>query len=905
MTTRKNQKAVVLNEVKECRHQQKLRREEIASLPKEEKKAAKLAYQKEKKASKAARKAEIKEMSKADKKVAKKHDKIFKKIERRPIRAVKWSLVAVFTAFIFHQATPLVGGFLYVADLPLDAYTPEGYAAREHAREVAQQIADEGIVLMKNDNNSLPLADQNINVFGVGAFEFRHGGGGSGGASGDDSITVFEGLANAGLIYNEELYDLTLDQADIGESKNWMIDVIQGMILGRNDDEPEVSYLTDDVIERARDFSQNAMIFVSSLGLEASDLEATDLRLSQNMLDLVELVAMNFDNVVIVVNSGNTMELGFLDEFDTINSALWVGTPGPYGPNALGRVLSGELNPSGRLVNTWVYDNTDHPSYINFGDFRYSDENLAFLNYEEGIFVGYRFFETFAEELVQFPFGFGLSYTEFEWDFLDYDTTGENISLQVEVTNVGDKYGKDVVQVYFSAPWQQGGVEKAAIELAGFAKTGNLAPNESEIVSIEFSKRDMASYDYQDEQAFLLEKGEYDIHVAKNIRNIVSSFVYEVDTTLVFKYDVTTGTEINNQFEVAHGDLVYLSRSDFAGTFPDIEGADFTWPAHLQGTFNSQPPIAEGSIPITGADNEIMLRDLQGLDYNDPKWQLFLDQFTLNEMDLLVTRGAYRTQPIERLGVPEMILLDGPAGIHPLFSSLTAASYPTAIVVASTWNTQLAFDWGDAVGREATAYGVHGWYAPGMNIHRSPFGGRNFEYFSEDPLLSGVMSAATTRGAQNHNILVFMKHFVLNEQEVNARLPGVSVWVNEQALREIYLRPFEITLKEGGVTGVMSSFIHIGPDWSGGNKALLQSVLREEWGFTGFVTTDAVIGGFMDVNWAIRNGNDMMLNMMITRTDVNRMNNLYRQDPIGTVNGLRNSVHNITYTMVNHTNLFE
>jgi len=252
-----------------------------------------------------------------------------------------------------------------------------------------------------------------------------------------------------------------------------------------------------------------------------------------------------------------------------------------------------------------------------------------------------------------------------------------------------------------------------------------------------------------------------------------------------------------------------------------------------------------------------------------------------------------------------MVLLDGPAGIHPLFSSLEAASYPTAIVIASTWNTDLAHTWGYAIGAEAAAYGVHGWYAPGMNIHRSPFGGRNFEYFSEDPLLSGVMSAAATRGAQEHNILVFMKHFALNEQEVNARGPGVAVWVNEQALREIYLRPFEITVKEGDVTGVMSSFIHVGPYWSGGNAALLQNVLRDEWGFSGFVTTDAVLGGFMDVNWSIRSGNDMMLNMLITRGDVNRIGNLYREDPVGVVEGLRNSVHHITYTMVNGTNLFE
>jgi len=305
-------------------------------------------------------------------------------------------------------------------------------------------------------------------------------------------------------------------------------------------------------------------------------------------------------------------------------------------------------------------------------------------------------------------------------------------------------------------------------------------------------------------------------------------------------------------------------------------------------------------LPVTDADNGIQLIDLKGLPYDDPKWEQFLDQFTFSEMEQLITRGGYKTVAIHRLGVPERVLLDGPAGINSLFSAVTAASFPTEVVVASTWNDELAYAWGEAVGREANAYGVHGWYAPAMNIHRSPFGGRNFEYFSEDPILSGKIAAAVTRGAQSHNILVFMKHFALNEQEVNAR-SGVCVWANEQAIREIYLRPFEITAKEGGVTGAMSSFIIIGTKWSGGCPELLQNVLREEWGFTGMVTTDAVLTSFMDANVAIRSGNDLMLNVMISRGDIGYLAKCYKEDPVGVLRGLRNSTHNICYSIVNYT----
>jgi beta-glucosidase len=347
--------------------------------------------------------------------------------------------------------------------------------------------------------------------------------------------------------------------------------------------------------------------------------------------------------------------------------------------------------------------------------------------------------------------------------------------------------------------------------------------------------------------------------------------------------------------------LTYLSRANWAGTYPDISDMTYEAPQDVVDAYAEKPAKVEGTAPITGAEKGIMLADLKGLDFDDPLWDAYLDQFTVEEMKMLITNGAYKTVAIDRLGLPGSVLLDGPAGINFFFKENTTAAYPTEVVIASTWNNDLAYLMGEAVGAEANAYGVNGWYAPGINIHRTAQGGRNFEYFAEDPLLSGMMSAHMVSGAQSKDVLVFMKHFALNEQEINARA-GLMVWANEQAIRELYLRPFEITVKGGGVTGVMSSFIHIGPKWSGGNPELLNNVLREEWGFVGMVSTDAVLGSFMDLNLAIRNGNDLMLAILPTNNE-RYFDELYEEDPVGITRGIRERTHNICYSILTYTDL--
>ena len=889
----------------------KARKQELAGLSAEERKAERQKDKKQRIQAIKDRKLTVKAMSKEERKAARKHDKYYRKLETRPRRYIVNGILLVLLAFGIVSVKPLIGDIQDLMSLELTTDTSEAVAAREHGEDVAEMISDEGIVLLKNEDGVLPLQNPRINVFGFQALNFRLGGGGSGGSDMSRAVSFYDGLANAGIEYNPDLYAFYMsDEDQIMEEKSTGVGQVVDMALGKEfPNEPDVNYLTDEMIQQAQAYSPTALIVLASSSVEASDAELDQLRLSENERALIEKVAANFEDVIIVVNAGNALELGFLDEYPSLKAALWVGTPGSRGASSLGKTLAGQLNPSGRLVDTYVYDASSHPGSVNFGDYDYTNiEGMSFLNYEEGIYIGYRFYETFYQndetgywDAVQFPFGYGLSYTDFEWTLVDHTFDAENISVTVNVTNTGDIAGKDVVQVYFSAPYYEGGIEKSAIELADYAKTSLLEPGASEEVTITFPTRDMSSYDMNVEQAYVLEAGEYYVHVSKNAHEAVETLPYTVEETVVYSEDEVTGTKIVNQFDHANGDLTYLSRNDWDGTYPDTAHMSFDAPQKVADNFPAQPPVIDGAMPLTGADNGIMLADLKGLAYDDPLWEAYLDQFTVEEMKLLITNGGYHTLPVERLGLPATVLLDGPAGINFFFQSNTTASYPTEVVVASTWNDELAYVLGEAVGAEANAYGVHGWYAPGMNVHRTPQGGRNFEFFSEDPLLSGRMSAGMTRGAQSKDILVFMKHFILNEQEINAR-SGLLVWANEQALREIYLRPFEITAKEAHVTGVMSSFIHVGHKWAGGNPELLNNVLRDEWGFVGIVSTDAELGGWMDLNLAIRNGNDLMLAILTTPQE-RHFDELYAEDPVGITIGTRERVHNICYSILTYTNL--
>jgi len=913
MANAKELRKTVTAEAKAERARRKEKRIEIRALPRGEQPAVKKAEKAARKAAKLERKRAIQAMPKQEKRVAKKHDRLTKRIWNRPRRIVIWAAVLCLLAFGIVSAAPYIGDFASLYSMKIDSNTPAGDAARLNGAKVAEEIANEGIVLLKNADDLLPLTSGKLNVFGYAAYNIRYGGSGSGGGDASSATDLFAGLSNAGIAYNETLDAFYRAQKDISQkgSSNGLISVLVTMLGRPITDEPAIDYLSHDVLAQAKDYSDTALVVIGSDGVEATDFTRDALKLTKNRSDLLDQVCANFDNVIVVINAGNAMELGFFDQYPSIKAALWIGTPGPRGCLSLGNILEGKVNPSGRLTDTYAYDAASSPASVNFGDYKYDNiEGMSFINYNEGIYVGYRYYETryLGDEAgykaaVQFPFGYGLSYTSFDWKTTDFSATGDTVNVSVAVENTGNVPGKDVVEVYFSAPYTAGGIEKSAIELAGYAKTNQLAPGESETVTVSFPLRDMSSYDMKDTQAYVLDAGEYAVKIGRSVHDIVDQKTLTVPETIVYKTDEVTETELSNLFGYGDGGLTYLSRNDWTGTFPNNDNlSHVASDAALSGAAGQQPAADESAMPTTGADNGLLLKDLKGLPYDDAKWQSFLDQFTAAELKEVFVNAAYRTVPVERLGIPQAILLDGPAGINSLFSKVTAMSYPTEVVLASTWNNDLIYRFGEAVGAEANAYGVSGWYAPGMNLHRTPQGGRNFEYFSEEPLLSGKIAASMVSGAQSKHIIVTMKHFVLNDQETNAR-SGIYVWANEQAIRELYLRPFEITVKEGKVTGAMSSFVHIGYKWCGGNPELLEQVLRKEWGFVGVVTTDAVLGNFMDANLALHNGNDLMLAVMPTN---NRryLDELFAKDPVGVSKGLRERMHNFCYALVNDTDLF-
>lgn len=913
MATRKEIKQEALARVAAEREATKRWKAELEAMTPADRPAAKAARRAEERAAKQAAKAERKArratMTRAERREDARRERVYRKVKHRPRRIVGWSVVVAVVAIIAVLAAPVVSDISRLLSITVDSSSAEGVAAREHGAEVAEAISDEGLVLLKNDG-ALPLAETKLNVFSFASFNLRYGGNGSGGSDQSSAVTLYDALDEQGVEVNPDLV-ATMQEAgaktETGGGSG--LGAIVKMLAGGKAEEPAPDYLTDDVMAQAKGFSDTALVVIGNDGTESVDMTADELRLTDNQRALFDRVTATFDRVVVVINSGNQMELGFLDEYPQITGAVWIGTPGPRGAVSLAKILTGEVNPSGRLTDTYAVDVESAPATENFGDYRYENADRGLLDYEEGIYLGYRYYETryLGDEegyraAVQYPFGYGLSYTTFDRTASEPVVADGNVSVDVTVTNTGDVAGKDVVEVYASAPYTPGGIEKSAVELAGYAKTASLDPGASETVTVEFALRDLASWDTAGGGRYVLDAGTYDVSVSTDVHSPLATFPVEVAEQQVYDTDETTGEPLENRFGYAEGDLTTLSRDDWEGTYPTDDDLDHEASDAVLETMDPQVVPAEGDAPTTGADNGLQLDDLQGLDYDDPTWDEFLDQLTVDEQIELFSTGAYETASIERLGIPSATLFDSPSGLSFFFGEVTAASYPTEVVVASTWNDELAYDLGESIGAEANAYGVEGWYAPGMNLHRTPMGGRDFEYFSEDPLVSGKMAAGMISGAQSKNVLTFMKHFALNEQEINARLPGVNVFVDEQALRELYLRPFEISVKEGGARGAMSSFVNIGGRWSGGNHQLLQEVLRGEWGFDGVVSTDAVIGGFMDPALAVRNGNDLMLAPLPNATE-QATKRAYDADPVGVGEGLRDRVHAVAYALL-QTELF-
>lgn len=829
------------------------------------------------------------------------------------------------------------------------------------SEQLVQDIADEGIVLLKNEDNALPLTGvSKLNVFGWSSTNPIYGGTGSGSVDESTCVTLLQGLQDAGFELNSTIsnfYTSYLDTRPAIEmgGQDWTIP------------EPTMEeYDAAGIFENAKAFSDTALIVIGRSGGENADLPTsitdedtfeyvggwsgysgvrytsnpndvdpskTYLELSNREIAMVERVTSEFDNVIVVINSANAMELGWLDQYDSITGAVWMAGPGETGFRSLGRVLNGTVNPSARLVDTYVYDLHEIPAFNYVGDFRYEDSNAlvatstaswlyaSFNNYVEGIYVGYKFYETAAEEgflnydeVVQYPFGYGLSYTTFDQSISDFQDDGSTITITVTLTNTGSVAGKEVVEVYFTPPYTNGGIEKSSVNLIDFSKTGILEPGQSEDVTISLAYEDMASYDYSGIKAaggaYVLESGTYEISIRANSHDVIDSRTVEVSEDVIYN-DANDGKRDSdevaavNQFDYAAGDVTYLSRKDGFANYDQATAAptDFTMTDtvldgfYCQNTYDpSEYDAAHTEMPTTGADNGLTIRDMIGLDYDDPLWEDLLDQLTVSEMNNLIGTGGYASAKIESIDLPATIECDGPQAIKNNYTGQSGTAYPAATMIAATWNKDLAYQRGQSMGLQCQDMNVSGWYGPAMNIHRTPFSGRNFEYYSEDGVLSGMMGAYEVMGAKEYGIQAYIKHFALNDSETN-RKNMLCTWCNEQAMREIYMKSFELSVKLGGADNAMTAFNYIGNVWAGACEPLLQTVLRDEWGFQGSTVSDWFNGttdGNMYADAAIRTGGDKMLS---SAGDTKGFAS--NTDSAGTVTAMRQAAHNILYSIAN------
>lgn len=774
--------------------------------------------------------------------------------------------------------------------------------------DIAYQIEEEGIVLLKNDDDVLPLKNKKVNVFGAASCAIAFAGAaGSGAVRSSDAIGFYDALTNAGIEYNEDLYNVyanyTGTKYDLG-FVSYVITVLK-QFFGGGQSEMPVSKISKKVLAEAAEYSQTAVIVIGRVGTEMKDLSVEQLNLTAEEKEMIDTVCSNFNDVIVVFNISNIMDMSWLEDYDAIKAAMIMWLPGEVATDVVGKVLNGEVNPSGKLADTVSYDIEDHPASENFGNYTYKGVigiPKYFVNYCEGIYVGYRYFETFAPEKVMYPFGYGLSYTEFNWNIISFNADNEAITVKVEVKNTGDVAGKDVVQIYFSAPYYEGGIEKSSVELAAYDKTKTLAPGETETLTLSFAVEDMASYDSSVEQAWVLDSGDYKIHISHDVRTHEKTFNYNVKEKVVYKTDSASGNEIKNLFDFAEGDLTYLSRADAEGTYPEPP-ADYYAPDEVKNSDKRPAPTVDGERPKTGVKYESGVITLQDVAKDESLWDAFLDQLTVQDMINLIADCGYETTAVKRLGIPNTSDNDGPScikGSGGLLYTDSGLAFPVATALACTWNDELAEQFGEVIGEEGNQLGTHVWYAPGCNLHRSPQGGRNNEYYSEDPLLSGKMSAAVIRGVQSKDIVVTVKHFAANEQETNRQSNGLYTWVNEQALRELYLEPFEISVKEGKAKGVMSAYNRIGAQWCGGCKPLITDLLRTEWGFDGFVITDASIDltgeGYLDPVLAVYARNSGILTMLYVISAPQTMISMrlaYMTDPIGFGNAMRLCVYDI------------
>lgn len=890
---------------------------------------------------------------------------------------VRWQAVLAFVAIVTVLANVIcygpmysnVSGFLNASKADLTADTVA------QSKETVKKIGEEGLVLVKNEG-LLPLAAETkkLNVFGWGSISPIFGGVGSGSSDSSSAVGILQSFKDAGYETNQSLTDM---YTEYRAERPAMSMYEQDWTLP----EPAADAYTDTVMSDAKSFSDTAVIVIGRSGGENADLP-TDmnavikgtynlasevaslpenfaymngsytnngsyddfeegesyLELSRTEEDLVEKVCSEFDKVVVVINANNAMELSWVNDYSQIGAVILAPATGSTGFAALGEIISGAVNPSGRTVDTYVRDLMNTPSIHNIGNHSYSNVkdlndqiaaadpsavgNVSFVNYNEGIYVGYKFYETAAEEglidydeHVMYPFGYGLSYTTFDKTLENFKDNGNSVSFDVKVTNTGDVAGKEVVEIYFTPPYNNGGIEKASVNLIDFGKTQTLDPGASETISFDIAKEDMASYDSEGIKisggGYILEAGEYTISVRSDSHTVAAESSFTVDSDIDYSQNKRESDAVAavNQFQdYSRGDFVQLSRAD---SFKNYEEACAA-PASSQYEMSSEvrARVEENAfgtydgtkynndsdtMPTTGADNGLVLHDLTGAAYDDPKWDQLLDQLSFDDMALMINIGGWQTVAIDSVGKVATSDCDGPAGLSNMITGAYGTAYPSETLMAQTWNKELAYEIGQSMGQEYKEANNYGWYGPAMNTHRSAFSGRNFEYYSEDGVLGGYIAANQMNGAAEKGVYAYMKHFALNDQEIN-RTSILLTFASEQAIREIYLKPFEIATKkfEGTSRAVMSSFNWIGTEPSCANPHLLRSVLRDEWGFVGLVETDYDGSyGYMITDHCIRSGNDLMLGFGSAES------NVLSDQSATAVSAMRQACKNILYTIGN------
>lgn len=851
--------------------------------------------------------------------------------------------------------------------------------------KIAEEIEAEGMVLLKNEN-SLPLqSGANISLFSVSSVDLVLGGTGSGSIDTSKVDDFKTALTDQGFNVNSTLWDFYQTKHDAGykrSSPNWRGGKFAINEVPWADVESSCGSSFDS-------YKDAAVVVLSRSGGEGSDLTAQNfaettgvqdnsghyLELSKEEYDMLKAINTKFDNIVVLINANNPMELKGLDEFSNVKSQLWIGGIGQTGARAVAKALKGTVVPSGRLVDTYAVDNLKSPAVQNAGanfwidnkptDAGWVNEADQYVVEAESIYVGYRYYETRYEDTVMkvannsgfdyanevvYPFGYGLSYTNFKYSNFQAREDGNQFILSVDVTNTGDTYtGKDVVQAYISVPYTQYDkenlVEKSSIQLGGFAKTAALAPGAKETVTISIDKADLVSYDYMKAKTYILDEGDYYFTIADNaheaMNNVLAKkgktkadgmtaegdagYVYTWhnskfdDTT--YSVDSATGTEVTNHLDDCsityydkYKNFKYLTRQDWNGTFPTAfaDSTDEKGEKHItfpQELINDLAPRfvdkeSEYEMPKTEQETPFNLASMMGRDYDDPAWEELLDSFSVDEMFKIVRTGGYGTPEMPEIDKPATVEKDGPAGISAtLVGGTQGMGYPTEVVIASTFNVDLAKKFGRAIGNDAMYANVQGWYAPAMNIHRTPFSGRNFEYYSEDGFISGQMGMATVEGAREKGLVTYIKHFAFNDTEgvidenqgIKGSKDGISTFFTEQAAREIYLKPFEISVKEGGSSALMNAFNRAGTQWCGGSVELEHDILVTEWGFEGNIITDmAGLESYMDIRSGLMAGTDLWMNTAENKFVLDDYKNNAQ-----IVTYARNASHDVLFSFVN------